>query len=124
MFWFPAPTNPDPRALEFLAAEKEYLTGTWDLSKILWSSLVPVSLFLLGFAFWKRSLWYGLGIINTIAVGKMIWSVAYGDESGRAVLLPALVGLIICNATIYLGMRWISKRRHSPTSQPGDNMPA
>lgn len=31
MFWFPAPANPDPRAFEFLAAEREYLTWTMSL---------------------------------------------------------------------------------------------
>jgi hypothetical protein len=39
MFWFPEPEQPDPEVLEFLAAEKEYLTGDWTLAKVLMSLL-------------------------------------------------------------------------------------
>jgi len=44
MFWFPEPEPADPKVLEFLATEKEYLTGDWTLAKALMSLLVPASL--------------------------------------------------------------------------------
>ena len=44
MFWFPAPERPDPRAFEFLAMEREYLSGEWTTAKILLGLLVPGSL--------------------------------------------------------------------------------
>lgn len=53
--------------LELLAAEKEYLTGDWTLAKVLMSPLVPASLAALVLAFWKRSLFYGLAVINPMA---------------------------------------------------------
>ena len=100
MFWFPEPERPDPRVVEFLAAEKEYLTGDWTLTKVLLSLLVPVSFTALALAFWRRSLLYGLVVIDSIMLAKVTWSFYYGGESGLALLPPALVGLIACNAVV------------------------
>ena len=44
MFWFPAPERVDPRVEEFLAFEREWLTGEWTLDKVLITSVVPLSL--------------------------------------------------------------------------------
>jgi hypothetical protein len=44
MFWFPAPERVDPRVEEFLAFEREWLTGEWTLDKILITSVVPLAL--------------------------------------------------------------------------------
>ena len=89
--------------LEFLAAEKEYLTGSWTLAKALMSLLVPASLVALARAFWKRSLFHGLAVINAIMLTKMVWSFYYGGDSGRALLPPALVSVAICDAVILYG---------------------
>ncbi|MBN1430408.1 MAG: hypothetical protein JXB07_18710 [Anaerolineae bacterium] len=124
MFWFPTPDNPDPRVIAFLATEKEFLTGPWTTGKWVQTLLVPLSLILLGMAFWKRSLWYGLGIVNFIAVTKQLWSILYGGESGWAVLPPMLIGLIICNAAIILGVNRTEKRRHQEISRSKENNPA
>lgn len=112
MFWFPAPERPDPRALEFLAMEREYLTGEWTAAKVLLGLLVPISLAALGLAFWKRSIVYGLVLINAIVLVKLGWSFYFGDQSGGLTLLPSqLVGLVICNAAV-LYVRRRMHRRH------------
>ena len=101
MFWFPKPEQVDPRVLEFLAMEQAYLTQDWTPIKVLLSLLVPLSLGVLAFAFWKRSLVYGLVILNAMALGKVAWSFYYGDAAGGlAVLAPAMVGLVVCNGVI------------------------
>ncbi|HOA14541.1 MAG TPA: hypothetical protein PLB35_05305 [Myxococcota bacterium] len=105
MFWFPAPAVIDPQVATFLKMEQEYLTGDWGAWKILLTSLVPVSLAGLVFAFWKRSLWLGIGVIVFIAAAKMLWSVAFGGESGRTVLAPAIIALVVCVAAVWLGFR-------------------
>lgn len=110
MFWFPAPAQPDAMVLQFLEAERQWLTGSWDLPKILLSLSVPLSLGLLALAFWKRSLWYGMAIITLIALGKSLWSVLAGGESGWAVLPPALIGLALCNLVVFFAARWLSRR--------------
>ncbi len=108
MFWFPAPQLPDPRMLSFLEAEREYLTGGWTPGKVALSALVPASLWALGAAFWRRSMVWGLVVLNAIAVVKTMWSLVY-DEGGVAVIGPALVGLVIVNTAIVAAVRW---RRH------------
>ncbi len=112
MFWFPEAEQPDPEVLEFLAAEKEYLTGDWTLAKALMSLLVPASLAALALASWTRSLFYGLAVINAIMLTKIAWSFYYGGDSGRALLPPALVGVAICDAVIlYVAYRMRGKAR-------------
>jgi hypothetical protein len=101
MFWFPAPERADPRAAEFLAMEREYLTEDWTLWKVLLGLVVPISFAALAVAFWKRSLVWGLAVINAMVLVKIAWSFYFGDESGGLTLLPsALVGLAVCDAAI------------------------
>lgn len=111
MFWFPKPDTVNESAKQFLEMEKEWLTGHWSFSKILMTLLVPVSLYALGAAFWKRSLSIGLSVITLIAVAKMIWSVAFGGQSGKSIFVPAIVGLIVCIVLIYRGFKRLEKRK-------------
>lgn len=111
MFWFPAPAAPDPAVEQFLQAEMDYLLGEWTPSKIIATLTVPAFFYFLALAFWKRSWWWGVAIINLAVVGKVTWSVAAGGESGWAVLIPALVGLLVCNTAVYLGARWVTARQ-------------
>ena len=121
MFWFPAPERVDPRAAEFLAVEKDYLTGDWTLTKILLALLVPVSFAALAVAFWKRTLVWGLTVINVMVLVKIVWTFYFGEESGGLTLLPsALVGLAVCDAVILYVVRRMRKRSSSkPLRQAG-----
>ncbi len=73
--------------------------------------LVPVSLAALGAAFWWRNLWTGIAVIVLIAVGKMMWSVRFGGESGRSVILPAVAGLALCIGLVYWGFKRAERRK-------------
>lgn len=107
MFWFPAPEQVEPQVEEFLAFEREWLTGEWTLVKILVTSLVPLSLAALCLAFWKRSLVWGILVINAIAIGKVLWGVVSGE--GVAMLVPAITGLLICDAMVLYAARRMGK---------------
>jgi hypothetical protein len=116
MFWFPAPERTDSQVLEFLAVEREYLTGDWTLAKVLLALIVPISFAALGLVFWKRSIVYGLVLMNAIVLVKLAWSFYFGDESGGLTLLPsALAGLAVCDAVILYVVRRMRKRS-SPKS--------
>ena len=116
MFWFPAPERADPRAAEFLAMEREYLTEDWTLWKVLLGLVVPISFAALAVAFWKRSLVWGLAVINAMVLVKIAWSFYFGDESGGLTLLPsALVGLAVCDAAILYVAR---RMRKGPSPDP------
>ena len=108
MFWFPAPERSDPMTLEFLAVEREYLTGDWTMAKVLMALLVPISFAALGFVFWKRSIVYGLVLLNAVVLVKLAWSFYFGEESGGLTLLPsALAGLAVCDVVILYVVRRI-----------------
>jgi hypothetical protein len=114
MFWFPAPERPNPRVLEFLAMEREYLAGEWTTAKVLLGLLVPGSLAALAVVFWKRSIIYGLVLINAIVLVKLAWSFYFGDASGGLTLLPSqLLGLAVLNAVV-LYVRHRMRKRSSP----------
>lgn len=111
MFWFPKPTTVNPKVDEFLEMEMDYLFGEWNFIKIVLSSLVPVTMLALAYAFWKHSWKYGLLVINLIAILKVLWSLYAGVEgSGATVILPAFIGLIICNLVIIIAYRVVKKR--------------
>lgn len=111
MFWFPAPERPGTGTLEFLAMEQEYLAGDWSIAKVLLALIVPVSFAALALAFWKRSLVYGLVVINAMVLAKIVWSFYFGDASGGLTLLPsALAGLAVLNAVILYVLHRMRKR--------------
>jgi hypothetical protein len=102
MFWFPAPAHPDTRTVEFLDAERQYLLGNWNIAKVIFSMAVPVFFFALGAAFWRRSVWIGLGVVAIGTLLKIGWSLFYGGESGWAVVPPALIGLTVITAIVII----------------------
>jgi hypothetical protein len=110
MFWFPQPHAVNENVTSFLAFEKTWIYNKWDFKKVLFVLAVPASLYSLGLAFWKRSIWIGLAVIILIASGKISWSIINAGESGKSILFPALVGLVLCTIFILLGVRKLEKR--------------
>lgn len=105
MFWFPAPAEADPKVLEFLAFEMDYLKGEWTAPKIVISLAIPLFFVLLILAAWRRNRGLLVGVIVGAAVLKSIWSVVFGGESGISVLAPALAGLLICIGALWFYFR-------------------
>jgi hypothetical protein len=119
-FWFPAPEQPGAGALEYLAMEREYLTGDWTVAKILLGLLAPLSFAALDLAFWKRSVVYGLVLINAMVLIKIAWSFYFGDESGGLTQLPsAIVGQAVCDAVVLYHMRRLRRRSSEPSRPAG-----
>lgn len=55
-------------------------------------------------------MWIGIFVLVFIAVAKVTWSVVFGGEAGKSIILPAILGLIICVAFILIGYKNIKKR--------------
>jgi hypothetical protein len=107
MFWFPAPATPDPAAIAFLEAERQYLRGPWTAAKVMFAAMVPLFFAVVGLAFWRRSVGWGIAAINAGSLIKIGWSFHYGGASGWTVVVPALVGLAVINGMVYLALnRW------------------
>ncbi len=105
MFWFSRPEIVSAEVVEFLQFEKEYLYGEWTIKKTFMALTIPFSFIALGLSFWKRSLFLGLGVIILMATGKIVWSLQNAGESGKSILIPAVVGLLICCVLIYYGFK-------------------
>ncbi len=109
MFWFSRPEIVNENVIEFLQFEKEYLYGKWNAKKIMMALTIPISFLALGLSFWKRSLLMGLGVLILMATGKIVWSIQNAGESGKSILLPAVIGLFICCVLIYYGFKMLLK---------------
>jgi hypothetical protein len=105
--------------IEMLAAEEEYLTGDWTMAKVLLALIVPFSFAALGLAFWKRSLVWGLAVINGAILIKTGWTFVISTEAGAMSHLPAAVlGLAVLNAVIlYVGHRMGKRSSPKPPRQ-------
>jgi hypothetical protein len=101
MFWFPAPAEADPRAAAFLEMEQQYVTDGWNWTKTLMTLLVPVWFVLLAGAFWRRSWWVGIAVINVGAILKVIWSFYFGGDSAWSIIAPVVLGLVVCNGALF-----------------------
>ena len=120
MFWFPAPQESSPAVKEMLGAEREYLTANWTLWKVLMALVVPASFAALGLAFWRRSLVWGLAVINAAILIKVGWTFAFGTGAGAMSHLPAAVlGLAVCDALILYIMRRLRARPSEPQRPAG-----
>jgi len=111
MFWFNKPEVVSENVEIFLQFEKDWLYGEWDYKKVLLIITVPVSFFALGFAFWTRSLLIGLGVLAMMATGKIVWSIQNAGESGKSILVPAIIGLLICGGLIFYGFKKLEKTK-------------
>jgi hypothetical protein len=111
MFWFPVPENPSAAVNEMLASEREYLTTDWTLWKVSIALLVPLTFVALGLAFWKRSLLWGLAVVNAAILFKIGWTFLFSTEAGAMSHLPAAVlGLALCDALILYFIRRMRAR--------------
>lgn len=95
MFWFNRPEHVSENVKTFLQFEKDWLYSEWNLNKIILIITVPFSFIALGLAFWKRSLFIGLGVVVLMATGKVIWSIQNAGDAGKTIIIPAVSGLLI-----------------------------
>jgi hypothetical protein len=109
--------EPDPKVLEFLAFEQDWLTGGWTVGKSVLTLLVPLALGAYCAAFWRRSLGWGLVVLNVMAIGKLGWGVLAGSGTGWAMTVPALAGLVIGDAAIIAALVVSRRRRRSTSSR-------
>ncbi|MEZ4970382.1 MAG: hypothetical protein R2814_12145 [Flavobacteriaceae bacterium] len=109
MFWFPKPELTSQSVVDFLAFEKDYLYGQWDMIKIMVTLTIPLSFIALGLSFWKRSFIMGIGVLILMAAGKIVWSIENAGTSGKSILIPAIVGSLICCAIIHFGFKRLKK---------------
>jgi hypothetical protein len=82
------------------------------------SLLSPLSLAAFCLAFWKRSVVWGLVILNVMAVGKLLWGVVAGDGTGWAMTAPGMAGMVIGDVVFLWVLRRMRMRREQPLDEP------
>jgi hypothetical protein len=55
-------------------------------------------------------------VINLAAIGKIAWSVVEGGEAGWAVLVPAVLGMVVCDLAVYFGVKLVHGKKARPAS--------
>lgn len=111
MFWFNRPELVSEEVRTFLQFEKDWLYSTWSLKKIALLLTVPLSFIALGLSFWRKSLLMGLGVVVLISIGKIVWSIQSAGASGRAIIVPAILGLIVCCGLVYYGFKRLERKK-------------
>lgn len=110
MFWFPAPAVNDPRAAEFLAIERQYITGAWTLPKIAMTALVPLWFVVLAWVFWRRSWLAGFLVINVGALLKVVWSFYFGGAAAWSIIPAVSLGAVVVNGVMLYAYRRVGER--------------
>lgn len=111
MFWFSKPEVVNEQVVGFLQYEKEWLSKSWETGDVMLALTVPFSFFLLALAFWRRSLWMGLAVVILMATGKIFWSIQSAGESGKSIVVPAILGLALCFGLIFYGFKRLEKKK-------------
>jgi FtsH-binding integral membrane protein len=58
----------------------------------------------------------GLGAVVLMATGKIIWSIQNAGESGKSIIIPAILGLIICSGLVFYGNKRLERKNdETPT---------
>lgn len=109
--FFPAPKVANPMVEQFLAKEKEWILGPLSVMKLTEFGAVVVGIFLLGYAFWKRSLKWGIILLFIIIFLKILWSVIYGGESSVTLVYVAVFTGIVTVIWIILQRRYSLKKK-------------
>jgi hypothetical protein len=122
MFWFPAPEHTSPAVNDMLGAEKDYLTADWTLWKVLIALLIPLTFAAVGLAFWRRSLLWGLAVVNAAILFKIAWTFLFSTQAGALSHLPAAVlGLVVCDALILYVIHRMRARSSHESPRPGEH---
>ena len=122
MFWFPAPEHTGAAVNEMINAEEAYLTADRTLWKVLIALLIPLTFAALGLAFWRRSLAWGLAVVNAAILFKIAWTFLFSTEAGAMSHLPAAVlGLVVCDALILYIIRRMRARSAYGRPRPGEH---
>lgn len=67
-------------------------------------------------AFWRRSLIWGLILLNLMAGGKLLWGVLAGNGTGWAMTVPALAGLAVGDLLLLMIFRRLRGRRRGSSA--------
>jgi hypothetical protein len=48
-----------------------------------------------------------------MATGKMVWSIQNAGDAGKSILIPALIGLLVCIGLLFYGFKKFEKKKNA-----------
>lgn len=107
LFWFSPPAEVSDTVRGYLEWErKAFLDPKNRISLIILVLTVSIFLFCLFYAFWKRSIWIGLLVINIGNILKILVSVMFGGDAGTAAIVPTLSSMLAINLVAFAVWKW------------------
>ena len=107
LFWFAPPDEVSDAVTSYLEWERvAFLDPQNRVPLTILVISVSVFLFCLFYAFWQRSLWLGLLVINVGNVLKVLVSVMFGGDAGTVSIVPTLSSMLIINLFAFAVWRW------------------
>ncbi len=103
LFWFAPPVEVSETISGYLDWERQLFFNPNNRQPLLILSItVFLFLFLLFYAFWNRSFWIGLLVLNIGNLLKIVVSVFFGGDAGTAAIVPTLSSMIILNVLAFI----------------------
>lgn len=103
LFWFAPPAEVSETISGYLDWERQVFFNPNNRKPLIILSIaVVLFLFLLFYAFWKRSFWVGLLVFNIGNLLKIAVSIVFGGEVGMASIVPTLSSIIILNILAFV----------------------
>lgn len=102
MFWFPVPAVIDPKVIEFLEMEKQYLSNILSVKNLLWFTWIIFYLYFLAKAFWNKSIKLWVWIVGVWLLLKIVWSLFNSPMWGTAIIPFAVWWFIVFFSWILL----------------------
>ncbi len=103
LFWFAPPTEVSETISQYLAWERQMFFDPENRIPIIILSIsVLLFLFLLFYAFWQKSFWIGLLVLNIGNLLKIGVSILFGGETGMASIVPTLSSMVIINIIAFI----------------------
>ena len=107
LFWFAPPEEVSDAVAGYLEWERVmFLDPHNRIPLAILAFAVSVFLFCLFYAFWHRSLWLGLLVINVGNLLRILVSVLFGGEIGAVAILPTLSSMLVINIIAFAIWKW------------------
>lgn len=103
LFWFAPPTEVSETISGYLDWERQMFFNSSNRNPIIILSIsVLIFLFLLFYAFWQKSFWIGLLVLNIGNILKIGVSIFFGGDAGMASIVPTLSSILILNILAFV----------------------
>ena len=102
LFWFAPPAEVSETISGYLDWERQMFFNPDNRTPIIGLSIsVLLFLFLLFYAFWQKSFWIGLLVLNIGNLLKIGVSIVFGGDAGMASIVPTLSSILVLNMLAY-----------------------